>query len=56
MSERLLRGVYPEHRDCVRNDNAPYGIKGIARVIARGLFRSNLPLSQWRIGCGFSLL
>ncbi|OOP54957.1 MAG: hypothetical protein AYP45_17205 [Candidatus Brocadia carolinensis] len=48
MRERLLRFA--------RNDNALYVIKGIARVIARSLFRSNLPLSQRRIGGGFAAL
>ncbi|OOP57810.1 MAG: hypothetical protein AYP45_01385 [Candidatus Brocadia carolinensis] len=62
MRERLPRGVYPEQRECARNDNAQYFIKGIACVIyekachCEGLFRSNLPLSQRRIGCGFVAL
>ncbi|OOP55725.1 MAG: hypothetical protein AYP45_13045 [Candidatus Brocadia carolinensis] len=35
MRERLLRGVYPEQRECAHNDKASYVIKGIACVIAR---------------------
>ena len=35
MRERLLRGVYTEQRECARNDNVQYIIKGMTGVIAR---------------------
>ncbi|KKO18042.1 MAG: hypothetical protein BROFUL_03265 [Candidatus Brocadia fulgida] len=43
MSERLLRGVYPEQIECARNDNVSCAITVHGRCHCKGLFRSNSP-------------